>query len=155
MTGPFCVGIDISTKAIDIVALDENHDKAIWWRLFLDGPDAFTRCRQIPTIDFVHVFDNAYLVAIERPFVRRGQDVIRLAQGVLLGRIPSTLPVWEVSPSQWKNHAKIPMRQKPDARTFAVEWALPVEYQDTYDAVGVAMYARDTNARGIAAALAS
>ena len=155
LAGPFVVGIDISTRAIDLVALDENEDKATWRHITIDGPDAFTRCRRIADIaTFGPMFDNAYLVALERPFIRKGQDVIRLAQGVLLGRIPSRLPVWEVPVSQWKNHAKIPMRAKPDDTTFPdVEWALPVEHQDTYDALGVALYARDTNAAGIAAAL--
>lgn len=154
---PAVVGIDISTRAIDLVTLNENTDRANWIRIHLDGPDAFTRCRSITRLaEIPQLWENAYLVALERPFIRRGQDIIRLAQGVLLGCIPTRLPVWEVSPSQWKNHAKIPMRAKPDAATFpTVEFAVPVAHQDTYDALGVAMYARDVNAAGIAQALAA
>lgn len=153
--GPFCVGIDLSTRAIDLVAIDENTARAQWSRIHLEGDGAFARCRQIAaSMPLASYWDDVYLVAIERPFIRRGQDIVRLAQGAVLAGIPVHVPVWEVSVSQWKHHAGIPTRAKPARSTFpGVTFNRPVEHQDTYDALGVALYARDLNAAGVAKAL--
>lgn len=158
-TGPCVVGIDLSSKAIDLVLLDENADRAEWVRIDLDGVSAFERARDVaekmPQPGWWEAH-GVYLVAIERPFVSHGQDVIRLVQGCVLSAIPRDLHVWEVSPSQWKKPLGIPIREKPNGSRFPVmespvigdAWA-----QDAWDALGVALYARDLNAAGIAAAL--
>jgi len=106
---------------------------------------------------------GVYLVAIERPFVSHGQDVIRLVQGCVLAEIPRDLEVWEVAVSQWKKPLGIPVRTKPSAGNF-YGFTMGVETpdaldrfgappQDALDALGVALYARDENARGIEIAL--
>jgi hypothetical protein len=152
------LGIDLSSKAIDLVLLDENHDTARWERVTLEGPDAFQRARDVRRkmpLPSWFVNNDVYLVAIERPFVRRGQDVIRLVQGAVLSCLGRELEVWEVSPSQWKNHLGVPMRTKPDRAAFPAFhlFAPTVWEQDAYDALGVALYARDLNAKAISDAL--
>jgi hypothetical protein len=99
---------------------------------------------------------GVYLCAIERPFVRAGQDVIRLVQGCVLASLPRQLPVWEVSVSQWKKHAGIGIRVKPSWMEFPKVKFYPENVpfpQDAYDALGVALYARDLNAKAISDAL--
>jgi len=149
--------LDLSSKAIDLVLLDENADLAEWTRIELQGPTAFERARDVsekmPQPGWYEA-NEVYLVAIERPFVSHGQDVIRLVQGVVLAEIPRDLEVWEVTPSQWKKALGIPIREKPTADSFpgvvlpGLPWAV-----DGYDALGVAAYARDTNAEAVARAL--
>lgn len=152
------LGIDLSSKAIDLVLLDENENRASWTRIELEGPTAFERARDVaekmpqPAWYEAH---GVYLCAIERPFVSHGQDVIRLVQGAVLAEIPRGLHVWEVSPSQWKKKVGLPIREKPGWQQFQGfrlegfgDWT-----QDAFDALGVALYARDLNARGIEIAL--
>lgn len=159
------LGIDLSSRAIDLVLLDENTDQATWTRIDLEGGTAFERARDVaekmPQPSW-YIDHGVYLIALERPFVRFGQDVIRLVQGCVLSQLPADLPVWEVSVSQWKKALGIQIRVKPDARDFP-GFELSVKThdalgadgnppQDVFDALGVALYARDTNAKGIAAA---
>lgn len=154
------VGIDLSSKAIDLVLLDENADRAQWTRVELEGKTAFDRARDVaekmPQPGWYEAH-GVYLVAIERPFVSHGQDVIRLVQGCVLAEIPRALEVWEVAVSQWKKPLGIPVKQKPTVVSFGTFsftndgddlWP-----QDAFDALGVALYARDLNAAGIAARL--
>jgi hypothetical protein len=155
------LGIDLSSKAIDLVLLDENANRASWTRLTLEGPTAFERARDVvgkmPQPGWYEAH-GVYLVAIERPFVSHGQDVIRLVEGCVLAEIPRGLECWEVSPSQWKSALGIPIREKPDFDQFNNfllsgsddEWP-----QDPLDALGVALYARDLNAKAISDALSA
>lgn len=153
------LGIDLSSKAIDLVLLDENDNRAEWTRIDLEGDTAFDRARDVaekmPQPGWFEAH-GVYLVAIERPFVSHGQDVIRLVQGCVLAALPRELHVWEVSPSQWKKHLGVGIRVKPTWQEFPTMKFYPeavIFPQDAYDATGVALYARDENARGIAAAL--
>ncbi len=149
------VGIDLSSKAIDIVRLDEDKDEAAWLRVDLGGLNAFERTRNIqvamPKGSF---WDDVYMCAMERPFVKFGQDVIRLAQGATLACIPRNVEVWEVAVSQWKKHLSIPIREKPAWDRFPMSFHRENWPQDALDALGVALYAREVNASGIAKALA-
>jgi hypothetical protein len=153
-------GFDLSSRFVDIVLLDENSDAATWTRIELEGENAFERARdaslKMPDASW---YDDhgVFLCAIERPFVRRGQDVIRLVQGCVLASLPRQLPVWEVSVSQWKKALGVPIREKPAFTAFGPiivnsDRDEPIP-QDAYDALGVALYARDLNAQGIAARL--
>lgn len=153
------LGIDLSSKAIDLVLLDENENRASWTRLTLEGETAFDRARDVaqkmPQPGWYEAH-GVYLVAIERPFVSHGQDVIRLVQGCVLAEIPRELQVWEVSVSQWKKPLGIPVREKPHWSDFPVEFvhsSIDGWRQDALDALGVALYARDLNAQAIAAQL--
>lgn len=162
------LGIDLSSKAIDLVLLAENSDTANWTRIELEGATAFERARDVaekmPQPGWYEAH-GVYLIALERPFVRFGQDVIRLVQGCVLASLPTGLPVWEVAVSQWKKHLGIPIREKPtwlhfpDFQTSADDalWrGIPREWpQDAFDALGVALYARDVNAQAISDALSA
>jgi hypothetical protein len=149
-----CVGIDLSSRAIDLVRLDEDNDEAAWTRIELAGGNAFERTRSIP-VSMPHgsFWDDVYLCAMERPFVRFGQDVIRLAQGATLACVPRNVEVWEVAVSQWKKHMSIPIRDKPSWDRFPMSFQRMNWPQDALDALGVAIYARETNADGVAAQL--
>jgi hypothetical protein len=153
--GPHCVGVDISTHAIDLVRLDENGNTADWRSIALIGSTAWDRVRSIRTrMPPSSWWDDVYLCAVERPFSRTRNDAVRLAQGAVVATIPSRIEVWEVAPQTWKAALGIPYGTKPTADAFPdglVEADWP---QDARDALGVALYARNTNATGIAKALA-
>lgn len=150
------LGIDLSSKAIDLVLLDENADRATWTRIDLEGATAFERARDVankmPQPSW-YIDRGVYLIALERPFVRFGQDVIRLVQGCVLGSLPADLPCWEVAVSQWKKALGIPIKEKPSVVSFG-NFTFTVDSdtfwpQDAFDALGVALYARDINAAAI------
>jgi hypothetical protein len=163
------LGIDLSSRAIDLVLLNENHDQAEWVRVELEGSTAFERARDVaekmPTPSW---YDNhgVYLVAVERPFSQSRNDTIRLIQGCVLSAIPRRLDVLEVAPQTWKAHIGFKGKGKPvvadfpnglqiDARLGSVwDWRNQPIAQDCLDALGCALWARDTNADLIANALA-
>jgi hypothetical protein len=166
----FChtLGIDLSSKAIDLVLLAENSDTASWTRINLEGASAFERARDVaektPQPGWYEAH-GVYLIALERPFVRFGQDVIRLVQGCVLGALPTDVLVVEVAVSQWKKHLGVGIRDKPTAADFpgfelAVADPEQLERdgsipQDAFDALGIARYARDVNAQAISDALSA
>jgi hypothetical protein len=41
------LGIDLSSRAIDLVLLDENEQRAQWQRVELEGATAFDRARDV------------------------------------------------------------------------------------------------------------
>lgn len=148
------VGIDLSSRAIDLVHLDENHDEAAWLSVPLDAGNAWDRTRQIPErMPASSWWDTVYLCAIEKPFgpSRLAQSVLMRAQGAILAAIPQRIQVWEVTPDEWKHHLGIPRTEKPDWTRFAVSLHDHTWPQDARDALGVALYARDTNAAALAA----
>ena len=102
---------------------------------------------------------GVYLVAIERPFSASRNDVVRLVEGCVLGEIPHGLDVWEIAPQTWKAHIGFRGKGKPslaDFPTLDTYPFLPEDWpQDALDALGVALYARDTNAAMIAKALSA
>lgn len=156
------LGIDLSSFHLDLVLLDENANRASWTRLTLEGPNAFERARDVaekmPQPGWYEAH-GVYLCAIERPFVSHGQDVIRLVQGAVLAEIPRELHVWEVAVSEWKRHLDIAIREKPGAAAFGISMEYdsdPLDWpQDALDALGVALYARDLNAKAISDALSA
>jgi hypothetical protein len=162
------LGIDLSSRFIDLVLLAENSDTANWTRINLEGATAFERARDVaekmPQPGWYEAH-GVYLIALERPFVRFGQDVIRLVQGCVLGALPTDLPCWEAAVSQWKKHLGIGIRDKPTAADFpgfelAVTDPEQLERdgsipQDAFDALGIACYARDVNAQAISDALSA
>lgn len=154
--GPSVVGIDLSSKAIDLVRIDENNDEAEWISVPLAGKTAWDRTRTIgrlmPTASW---WADVYLCAIEQPFgpSRRAQSVLMRAQGAILAAVPEHVEVWEVTPDDWKRHLGIPSSSKPSWSVFASSFFDEFWPQDARDALGVALYARDTNAAGIAAQL--
>lgn len=163
------LGIDMSTFAIDLVLLDENEARATWHRVNLDdgvkGELAWDRVRRIadrmPSGSF---WDDVYLASIERPFSQSRKDPIRLVQGAVMACVPARLDLWECAPQTWKAHLKFKGRGKPTLAAFppiALDahqgsvWADGPLAQDAVDALGVALWARDTNAQLISDALSA
>jgi len=158
----------LSSRYLDLVLLDENADRAEWHRITLEGDTAFERARDVaekmPQPGWYEAH-GVYLCAIERPFSRSRNDVVRLVQGCVLASIPSSLDVWEVAPQTWKAHIGFKGRGKPTQGQFAgftfdgftPSWRSASNAgdwpQDALDALGAALWARDTNADLVARAL--
>jgi hypothetical protein len=153
LLSPCVVGIDLSSRAVDIVLLSENEDTAEWLSIPLSGATAWDRtrdiARQMPAGTW---WDDVYLCAIEKPFgpSRLAQSVLMRAQGAILGAVPHRVEAWEVTPGEWKRHIGIPLSAKPSWGDFAPSLFDGLWPQDARDALGVALYARAVNSAGIA-----
>lgn len=153
------VGIDLSSHYIDLIRLDETHPHAEWTRIRLDGGSSWDRTRRIPQRMPRHTWwDTCYLTAIERPYgpSRRAQAVLMRVQGAVLASIPAAVQVWEVAPDEWKRPLGIKTSEKPTLEQFPgirlTRFGCVDELaQDALDALGVALWARELNAKGIAA----
>jgi Holliday junction resolvasome RuvABC endonuclease subunit len=156
------LGIDLSTRAIDLVKLDESTNAATWTRVELEGKTALERLRNI-TKDSIHrhtgFWDDVYLVGIEAPMSRQQPGTLaKLSRvfGAVVACLPPLLEVWEVSPVAWRKELGLPGNASKEECADAVRnihmsitsynWP-----QDALDAYAVAYYARQVNARGIAA----
>ena len=155
------LGIDLSSRAVDLVKLDETTNAATWQPLYLEGASAFERLRDVHDYMRAVAFDDVYLVAIEAP-MSRGQPgtLAKLSRvfGAVVACIPRELEVWEVAPAAWRKELGLPGNASKDECAEAVEilgriylstglrWS-----QDALDAYAVAYYAREVNARGVAA----
>lgn len=101
-------GIDYSTHAIDVVLIDEDNPAFVEWvRYGLNGPDAFTRARNVASILAFAWVDDTIAVGIEDP---RGQNagVLYRVQGAILTRIPQSTLVVPWVPSQWRKAVGLP-----------------------------------------------
>lgn len=158
------LGIDLSSKAIDLVLLDENTNAALWERRELDGGSAFERAcdvrAKMPAPSWFASRD-VYLIGIEIPESRYRSSLRAQLPvvGAVLACLPRDVAVWPVAPADWKRplgigtQTKPTLEQLPDFTTprgtsLARNWP-----QDARDALGVAFYVRDTNAAGIERAL--
>lgn len=151
-------GIDLSSRAIDIVKLDEDTDQAEWFRFELEGASAWERTRQVrERLPGSSWWDDVYLAAIETPFPDQ-QGVLRRVQGAVMACIPNRVVAWEANQAAWKRGLEL--KAKPTAEDVerlmpgiefegmrSVLWA--VGMQDTWDAACIALWARETNRRGI------
>jgi hypothetical protein len=77
--------------------------------------------------------------------------VLYRVQGAILATLPD-VPVWEVRPAAWKNALGLKQTEKPTPWHYSgfdtplwETWT-----QDAWDALGIALYARDLNAARIA-----
>lgn len=154
------VGIDFSSFAVDLVKLDETANEASWLRVKLDGGSAWDRTRKLPLfMPRASYWDDVYLCAIESPKSAgfKVATVMHRVQGSVIACVPSAVWMWEVTPSEWKKPLGVKLKDKPTFSDFpptmkhdgTQPWA--TWEQDALDALGVAMYARDANAAGIAA----
>lgn len=156
------LGIDVSTKAIDLVLLDENSDQATWDHLELRGATAFDRLRDIPLRMPKwgwYEDSNIYLIAIEAPYGRaQAGTLAKLSRvfGAVIACLPRALdPVWEVPPHDWRRELGVPGNAPKQAcAERCVELGAYPAWadQNAYDAYAVARYAREVNRRGIEAA---
>lgn len=165
------VGIDLSTFEIDLVKLDETTHSATWTRCTLEGGatawDRLFHLREaLPPQSW---WNDVYLVAIEAPH-GRGEPGTQAKLNQVVGAIVACLPAalrdphrcWLVGPHEWK--AGLGLKGKPswdDLARVARLYELapqppasddPAAWQNARDAYCLALWARDTNAKGVAAA---
>jgi len=156
------VGIDLSSHAIDLVRLDETANRAEWVRLPLEGATSFERCRSVaPAMATLGsgFYDDVYLAAIERPKTRFMPSAAALFPvfGAVLVSLPAALPVWDVSPGDWRKGLGLKGNAtKEECAGRCIELGAPEEweYPDPYDAFAVAFFARELNSRGLTSAAA-
>lgn len=169
------VGIDLSTRAIDLVKLAENSNEATWVRCELTGATAWERTLQVRDqlawgkVGLAAGFwDDVYLVAIEAPY-GRGQPGTNALLNRVVGAVMASLPAalrhpercWLVKPDEWKTG--LGLKAKPthgDLQDLApdIDWFLhqhkPIARdENARDAYCMAKWARDTNARAVEKAL--
>ena len=153
------LGIDLSSRAIDLVLLDETTAEASWTRLELTGATSFERCRDVarvmPSRSWLEE-RGVYLAAIEKPTA--ASFVSAAAQFPVFGAVavslPASLEVWSLTPAEWKRELRVGLQRKPTVAEIAavvgdVAYSWP---QDALDACGVAYAARELNQRAVALA---
>jgi hypothetical protein len=158
------LGIDLSTRQLDLAYVDENHDTVQWRRLILQGSDAWARTLELGALRHDPLaFDGVYLVAIEAPY-GSGQPGTQALLNRVVGAIAASLPTelrapercWIVRPDEWKQG--LGLTRKPTARDVAERlqpvhgWDRIAEDQNALDAACLALWARNTNHAAITAA---
>lgn len=144
-------GIDLSTKAIDIVLLDEDTDRAHHHRVELAGGGAFLAALDVrdrmPSRSW---WEDAAVVSIwlELPFARHLKSVAPLMriQGAVLASLPRSLVAGELTPQTWK---RLTVGQSNAAKPDVANWVFgrwlncPAAVgQDACDAYAVAWAGR-------------
>lgn len=106
------LGIDYSTRAIDVVLIDENDaEPPRWYRVILDGADAFERTRELSRPLAYHLgldLDDTLAVGIEDPAGNHGVRALARVQGAILARLPRGVLVVPLAPSQWRKTVGLP-----------------------------------------------
>lgn len=95
------VGIDYSTRAIDVVYVDENNDKPTrWHRHQLDGQDAWERTRKVRywTLPWP---EDVLAVGLEQPRGHGAGHLYRV-QGAILCKLPANVLVQPWLPNEWR-----------------------------------------------------
>jgi hypothetical protein len=105
----YIAGIDFSTRAVDVVLLDENTGHASWQRTELNGADAFDRARSLRWKHLIpdNAWEDVLAVGIEDPRGHNAGALYRV-QGAVLARLPSFLLVHPLVPSQWRKLVGLP-----------------------------------------------
>jgi hypothetical protein len=115
-------GIDYSTRAVDVVLLDEDSDAATWHRFELTGQDAFDRSRGVGAVvpgRASTFWDDVLAVGIEDPRGYNAGSLYRV-QGAILARIPQHKLVHPLIPSHWRKTVGLAGNaSKDDVATWA------------------------------------
>ena len=139
-------GIDYSTRAVDVVLLDEDSDTATWRRFELSGNDAFDRTRSVRDRFYTRSWwaDSPVIaVGIEDPRGYNAGALYRI-QGAILSCFPAGMLVHPLIPSQWRKTVGLP----GNASKEAVGNRVPVSHwnidwpQDACDAYCIALATR-------------
>jgi hypothetical protein len=115
------VGIDLSSKAIDLVTIPEDTNDAEHFRVRIDipaGANATARARRLrDRMPARGAWADAgvTLLAIELPFSRTPNPAILIVYGGLLQLVPAELPLLELRSDDWRPHCLIPIRKPRDA----------------------------------------
>jgi GTPase len=160
------VGIDLSSSAIHMAKLDETAPVVRVDEITLTGKDAWARTLQLARYMRTPswYWDDVYLVAIEAPYGHPGTVALlgRVVGVLVAGAVPQGLRsaecCWIVRPDEWKKGLRLQVRGKPTEEEVvdrlgagsAVDGDLGK--QDVRDAICIALWARDENAKGVTAA---
>lgn len=162
------LGIDLSTRAVDIVALDESTNRAEWVHVELVGSGAWERTLSLPARmpgDSWYDERGVFLVAVEAPY-GRGQAGTNALLNRVVGAVAASLPAhlrdparcWLVAPHEWK--AGLGLKGKPtqaDMERLAPGGGYSVDMsvlaggddQNGRDAYCIALWARGELERGV------
>lgn len=156
------LGIDVSSHAIDMIALDETTDYCEWTHVDLAGETLFDRLRAVaaamPTRGW---YDDAgvCLIAIETPKTRflKSAGALFPVYGAVVARLPGDIDLVHVVPTQWRKALGLKGNAtKAEARDVVRPLILrghdldPAEAffrwpQDAVDAFAIALTARNTH----------
>lgn len=159
-------GIDFSTKAVDVVLLEEDDNTAEALRFELPGRTAFEAARSV-----AHFLPRSgwwrdhgiYLVGIEQPFgvSFRSASALMRVQGAIIATIgfPPAMPnraLVEIPPHEWKRELGLSGNaNKLDVAKRVHELYPETQYgwgQDALDAYGIAYAVRGLCERAAVAA---
>lgn len=154
----YVLGIDYSTKAIDLVFLDESAEACRWHSIPLAR--GIAGIRQVRhAYAWARELEDVYLVAIEDPYSagRTAAKTLGRVDGAILSSLPSRIAsehVWRLRPDEWRMACGLPGNApKRDVAEWAKRFGSQVELwpQDAVDALAMAYAAREINARAVAA----
>jgi hypothetical protein len=144
-------GIDYSSRAVDVVLLDEDTDAATWHRFDLReymsaSKNAFDRARDVkfvmPSSSF---WDEVLAIGIEDPRGYGAGSLYRI-QGAILACLPSATKVHPWVPSAWRKAVGLSGRASKDEIRSWVEnrrWDYKAPWpQDACDAYCIALATR-------------
>jgi hypothetical protein len=157
------LGLDISSFTVALALLDENENENRASNIIIElpGKTSFDRLRQVaqamPQPGW-YAANDVYLAAAEMPKSKFFPSLAAQlpVYGAVIASLPDDLLVWSLKPADWKTPLGLHGKAKPTRETFE-GFELDGDWQigDALDALGVALYARDTNARAIARTLAA
>lgn len=131
-------GIDYSTRAVDIVWIDDDGaEQPIWRRFDLVGADAFERTRVVrAAMPSASTWDDTLAIGIEHPGGRHGVHQLLRVQGAIISCLPAGVLVQPWPPSQWKKAVGLKGNAtKSEVESFVHLHTFANESQDTFDFV--------------------
>lgn len=159
------LGIDYSSRSVDLVYLDETTDAARWHSIPLPlGVVAGARAVREEYAWSANL-EEVYLIAIEDAYSAGRVTAKGLGRvcGAILASLPSTFPrehVWIMRPDEWKLTCGLSGKAR---KLQVAEWArerfaaidgIELWSQDALDALCIAYAAREINAKAVAARVA-
>jgi hypothetical protein len=115
------VGIDLSSRAIDLCTLPEDSNDAEHFRVRIDLPSGASPTERIRRLRDRMPARTAWadagvsLLAIELPFSRTPNPAMLFVYGGLLQLVPASLSLLELRSDDWRPHCLIPIRKPRDA----------------------------------------
>jgi Holliday junction resolvasome RuvABC endonuclease subunit len=154
------LGIDYSSRAVDLCFLDADTLDAHWHSLPLER--GIAGLRQIRyAYSWASELEDVYLVAIEDPMSAGRTSAKQLGRvcGAIVAALPRSVPtehVWTLRPDEWRMAIGLPGNgSKAQVAAWAHDmFGVQVELysQDAVDALAMAFAAREINARALEAA---
>lgn len=159
------LGIDLSSKALDLCLLDEDDAGARWDRL----PIPFTHSKvelgravadAMPGRSW-YEHHGVYLIALEEPMGQNRQAIAALytVLGAVAANLPHDIPRWTLRPAEWKlaiglSGNAATSKGNEQLRSWALEYGADSEWPtDAQVALAVAWTAREINAKAVALAI--